>query len=299
MADGTPIIIKKKKVSHGGGHHGGSWKVAYADFVTAMMAFFMVMWIMGLSDQTKAQIQGYFKDPFGLIKSEPASKVLFTFPGVASSHHGEDQPTGKQAITNDRSNVKNIERVIRHNLQVDQKLKSILKNVTVKITPEGLLIELVEASNAAFFKSGSAQLNSAAYAVIDEVGPVLKKAHRPIIIEGHTDAVPYPSASYTNWNLSCDRANALLEALRKTGVPNQDFIGVRGLADTDLEVPSNPYDRRNRRVSILLPFLTPSSPDQLLPKRQAIGSFLDPLHTNRNVDLMPHIKPGATTLNEK
>jgi len=275
MADGAPIIVRKKKVVAAHAHHGGSWKVAYADFVTAMMAFFMVMWIMGLSDQTKAQIQGYFKDPFGLIKSEPASSKIFNIQTAPPESRPQVQ-SASNASQKDRDQIKQLREDISHKLMSDAKIRSIMKNVVLKITPEGLRIELVESADTAFFKTGSAVLNPAALEVTSRLSPLLTHSHRQIIVEGHTDSRPYPSSNYTNWDLSSDRANALLKNLVADYVPPSQFKGVRALADTDLEIPSRPFDPRNRRVSILLPYITPEEFSDILPKDEVKASMINP-----------------------
>jgi chemotaxis protein MotB len=264
MSEGTPIIIKKKKVHGGHAHHGGSWKVAYADFVTAMMAFFMVMWIMGLSDQTRAQIQGYFNDPLAIAKSEPKSDTI-----VGPKSQMKQRPGNAEAPDPAGKDAKQIE-AIKDRLEIelsgDKKLAGLLKNVEVTVTNEGLRIELVESRDAAFFKSGSAQLTPSAWPVIKKIAPIVADTHRKYIVEGHTDSVPYPSSAYDNWNLSQDRANTLRRALEKFGVSSSNLNGIRALADTQLKFPNAPKSAKNRRVTILLPFSDEKLPSLDLPK---------------------------------
>ncbi|MBS1717248.1 MAG: OmpA family protein [Armatimonadetes bacterium] len=265
MADGTPIIIKKKKGGGEHAHHGGSWKVAYADFVTAMMAFFMVMWIMGLSDQTKAQIQGYFNDPLGMNKSMPRSKNIITFKGMAAPMKGHSDGSGSNTVREDQNELKKVKKEIESKLaQIDQEAKAkgqtqlsiddLVKKVELSLTDEGLRIEFHEALGAIFFESGKAVIRPQALALIKDIAPILVKSRRLMRVEGHTDAKPYGGAGYTNWDLSTDRAKALYHALQTDGMPESRFEGVMGYADTKLKNPENPYHFSNRRVTLLLPF---------------------------------------------
>lgn len=264
MAD-TPIIIKKKK-SHGGhAHHGGSWKVAYADFVTAMMAFFMVMWIMGLSDDTRAQIQGYFNDPLGFIKNQPKLKLNISPPGSPATR-GAGSGEGNDSNKGDEAQLKEIKKEIEEVSQKDSNLDALLKHVDMTVTPEGLRIEFVESTVATFFASGSAELLPSAKEFIKRIAPLIQNSKRPLIFEGHTDAVPYPSESYTNWDLSSDRANAFRRAMESFGVPKEQCEKVTGFAATQLKRPDKPYDVSNRRVSLLLPFKKSKDTKKDLPR---------------------------------
>jgi len=285
MSDGTPIIIKKVKAHGGHAHHGGSWKVAYADFMTAMMAFFMVMWIMGLSDETKAQVAGYFNDPLGFKKSEQKSHTIVapkSAPGSRSKKN-QNSGTGKgngkgeapaKEKQPDEKKLQSIKDNIVAAMASDAKLRGLLKNVEMTITQEGLRIELVESKDAGFFESGIAILSPTAIQLVTKITPIIRHYDRAYIVEGHTDAVPYPSPSYTNWDLSTDRAMSLTRALFSAGLSPKRLTGVRGLADTQLKVPSDPTNYRNRRVTILLPFKADTAdggklPKDLLPKDSA------------------------------
>ncbi len=259
------IIIKKKKVSGHAAHHGGSWKVAYADFVTAMMAFFMVMWIMGLSDNDKAQISGYFNDPLGFMKAPPRSKTVFAVKG-APPPRSRSQMTGtigagKDGETHDMERVTRhqegnaLAKKIEHALEGAPDLAKLLKNIEFTVTKEGIRIEFVESTGSVFFDSGSAHIRPAATKLIARIAPLLAASGRPMIVEGHTDAKPYAGgALYDNWNLSTMRALALRGELAARGLGPNRFLAVRGLADTEPKVPEHPFDFRNRRVSLLLPW---------------------------------------------
>jgi chemotaxis protein MotB len=266
MADGTPIIIKKKKAHGGHGHHGGSWKVAYADFVTAMMAFFMVMWIMGLSEETKAKIQTYFQDPFSAVKKVPRADNFLDVKDVHAPKptFGGPEQTGPRE--REKAKLADLENSIRDHVQGDPALKALFKSLETSLTSEGLRVELVESTDAEFFKTGSAVLSDAAWHLVARIAPLLRKADHPIIVEGHTDARPYASKTYNNWDLSSDRANALRRALTLQGVSSDLFRGVRAYANTQLKHPENPLDPRNRRVTLLLPLQAPADAKLDLPK---------------------------------
>lgn len=262
MAD-TPIIIKKKRGHAEHGHHGGSWKVAYADFVTAMMAFFMVMWIMGLSDETRAQIQGYFNDPMGFVKNQPKLKMNISPPGAPNTGKG---PGSGEANQGDEKELKQIKESLTQKIKSDADLSKLLKYVEIEVTTEGLRIELVESTVATFFQSGSATILPQGMDFVKRVGPLIAASKRPVVIEGHTDAQPYPSDNYTNLDLSADRAKSMRQALQRSGVPVKQIEQIRALGDTQLKRPDKPYDVSNRRVSLLLPFRKPTDSKNYLPR---------------------------------
>jgi chemotaxis protein MotB len=255
MNEGAPVIIKKKKGHGEHAHHGGSWKVAYADFVTAMMAFFMVMWIMGLSDATRTQVQGYFNDPMGFAKSQPLSKNLINFKNMSPPKAGVNKPAGSVTETlKDEKELEKTEKQVQEALMSDPELKGLFKNIETDITEEGLRIEFVETAGAVFFESGGAVVRPAATKVVRTLAPVLANSRRSIIIEGHTDARPYQGSGYDNWDLSTDRAAALRRLLVNLGVHKDQILQVRGYAATKLRVVEDPYHFANRRVTILLPY---------------------------------------------
>ncbi|MER3497048.1 MAG: flagellar motor protein MotB [Armatimonadota bacterium] len=263
MAFGDQPIIVKKIVKHGAARHGGSWKVAYADFVTAMMAFFMVMWIMGLSEQTKAQIQGYFNDPIAFQKAMPRSKTVLMVPSppprtksqvgdhVGAGEKGED---AEAARSQQRKDGRDLAERIEGALGANPDLKKLLRNIDISVTDEGIRIELVESTGAVFFESGSDVIRPLAVRMIRKIAPILGATGQPVIVEGHTDAKPYAGELYNNWDLSTLRALALRRELAAAGLGSQRFLAVRGMAATQLRDPAHPYDFRNRRVSLLLPW---------------------------------------------
>jgi chemotaxis protein MotB len=277
MTDGTPIIIKKKKVHGGHAHHGGSWKVAYADFVTAMMAFFMVMWIMGLSDDTRTQIQGYFNDPVGFMRSMPRSRTVVAPTSAIAPRPGESVGGGRTVA--EQVEAQDLKEKIETALATAE-LAELKMHVQTEIVPEGLRIELVEAAGAVFFETGSARIRPQAKELIADIAPLLARSGRKMIIEGHTDAAPFPSSSYDNWNLSADRANSLRRSLIECGVGGDRIDEIRGFADTRLKLPKEPLHFSNRRVTLLLPFDFERPRSVELPseqlKKDIQGVFLTP-----------------------
>ncbi len=253
MAEGQ-IIIKKKRAHAAHAHHGGSWKVAYADFVTAMMAFFMVMWIMGLSDDTRTKIQGYFNDPLGFSKSSPSSKNVVTLsmmPGGPSKTRGSGGP--KLPGTN-VNQVASLDKAIKEMLAKDPVFKGMAQHISVGLDGDGLRIEFREASEPVFFDSGSKELKTAAIAIIRKIAPILIAKDVHIVVEGHTDSKPYAGTGYTNLDLSNDRAGSLYHALLGAGAREKNFQAVTGYADKRLKFAADPLNPQNRRVSILVPY---------------------------------------------
>jgi chemotaxis protein MotB len=232
-----PIIVIKKKGGHGGGHNGGAWKVAYADFVTAMMSLFIVLWLMGSSEKVKKAVAGYFNDPKGT-----GSLLGTTLTGTGV--------TIAQASTDDLQKLKE---KLEEEIKARKDLEKLSKQIEITITPEGLRIELIEGKDGTFFQSGSAQLSESGQQLLALLGKELKTLPNSLLIEGHTDATPYSSDnSYSNWDLSADRANSARRLLQQDGVRSDQVTQVRGYADQMLRVKNNPTDPSNRRISILV-----------------------------------------------
>ncbi|MEO8099764.1 MAG: flagellar motor protein MotB [Acidobacteriota bacterium] len=231
-----PIIIIKKVKDHGG-HHGGAWKVAYADFVTAMMALFIVLWLLSASEQVKKAVGGYFQDPSG------AGKLA----GTTSAGIGE----ALKVEENDLNALKEkIEKAMSQQVRDFDKLKDY---VNITVTEEGLRIELLESAAGIFFGSGSpvpSPLGGDLFAKLAEQLGVLPNL---VVIEGHTDARPYSRVGeYSNWELSTDRANAARRLMQQHGLRMDQVTQVRGYADQQLRKRDAPEDPSNRRISILV-----------------------------------------------
>jgi len=239
----TPVrIIVKKKKGHGG-HHGGAWKVAYADFVTAMMALFIVLWIVGQSSSAKQAISMYFTDP-GVFESGKGGGILQGSSGSAPS------PTSNAAIEMEKlkAEAKKIEEVIAATPEFD-KFKD---KIQITVAKEGLRIDLVENSTGLFFDVGSAQMKQETIKLLKIVAQEIGRLNNNIMIEGYTDARPYVGKDYSNWELSADRANTARRVLEGNGVRQDQILQVRGFADRNLKHPDLPMDAANRRVSILV-----------------------------------------------
>jgi chemotaxis protein MotB len=238
-AKAQPIVIKR----NGGhaGHHGGAWKVAYADFVTAMMALFIVLWLMNTSKPIQEAISGYFKDPAGTGK----------FVGIT-------QPPPKEVTKENLDKVKaELEKAIRQVANFD-KLKD---HIELTVTAEGLRIELLESQNGTFFESGKTEPNANGRELLMTIAEELGKAPNKISVEGHTDSQPFSGgANYTNWELSVDRANASRRIMQQHGLRPDQVAQVRGFADQQPRNAKNPSDSANRRITILVQYLDQKPP---------------------------------------
>ena len=255
---GKKIVIVKKKVMGGGGHHGGSWKVAYADFVTAMMAFFMVMWILGMDDQTKQAIEGYFANPVGYKKGYGSGNS----PVSTGSSPNSLQRTPLRMVVRsaEQRSFEKVRQQILSKISGNDSLKALNALVDVKVTNDGLRIELVESGNGDdYFPLGSSRMKPTMMLALQLIGEELRNVQHPIIMEGHTDAAKFSTAggSYGNWELSSDRANAARRVLESAGVSKGRITEVRGYADTQPRLLEDPMSPANRRISIMLPFSRP------------------------------------------
>ena len=245
-----PIIVIKKKGGHGG-HHGGAWKVAYADFVTAMMALFIVLWLMSQSDAVKKAVAGYFNDPKGT-----GSLLGTTLSGTGNG----STPTPDQ----NQKQLQDLKEKLEQQIQSNKELEKLNKQIEITITSEGLRIELLEDKNGTFYQSGSANLSPNGQELLALLATELKTLPNQPQIEGHTDASQYSNgANYSNWELSADRANSARRLLQQDGVRADQVTQVRGYADQLLRVKSNPYDPSNRRISILVKNSDNAPPPQL------------------------------------
>jgi len=264
MNGSRPIVIIKKKAGHGG-HHGGAWKVAYADFVTAMMALFIVLWLLNTSKPVREAVAGYFKDPAGTANKIGSSKA-----GVAEALAitKDDMPKLKEELEKAIRKMPNFE-----------KLKD---QIEITITPEGLRIELLETETGTFFELGSIEPNGYGKELLSLLAQELGKLPNRLSIEGHTDSKPYTGRrEYGNWELSADRANAARRLMQDSGLGGDQVSQIRGYADQMLRKPGQPLDASNRRISVIVQNLEPkpeapektdgkpetSTPPQIPPKK--------------------------------
>ena len=241
--DQSPIIIIRKKAAHGG-HHGGAWKVAYADFVTAMMALFIVLWLMNASDQVKKSISIYFRDPAGIGKE--------TGSGTAGS--GEAMSVGKDDMSK-------LEDKLKQAMKRSPEFENLRDHIDMTVTGEGLRIELLESEKGIFFDSGSPSPSNVGSEMIVQLAQELGKMPNDIVIEGHTDSRPFTSkAGYSNWELSADRANAARKLMESSGLRPNQVVQVRGFADQQPRMKDDPEDATNRRVSVIVRYQRANPP---------------------------------------
>jgi len=254
MKRDEPVIIIKKKGGKHDDYHGGSWKVAYADFVTAMMAFFLVMWIMGMDEGVRDMVQGYFNDPLGSFDQSPSS-LLMMYDGTPGRDGSPD--VGGTGLLAQYGIFTGLAQAIRSGFS-ETGFEDMEVEVEVSVSEEGLRIELMETSGEdVFFQTGSAQVRPALDAAMNIIGRELKVLRHPMVVEGHTDARPFAGETdYGNWELSVDRANAVRRTLMAASEGQIRVHEVRGYADQLLRNPDDPEAPQNRRVSLLIPFLS-------------------------------------------
>jgi chemotaxis protein MotB len=252
MAAAKPIIVIKKKINHAG-HHGGAWKVAYADFVTALMALFIVLWLLNSSKPVKEAVSGYFKDPSG--KSNKSGN------GAAGS--------GDQLNVN-RDNMGQIKEELQKAMREVKGFDQLKDQVEMTVTGEGLRIELMETEQGTFFPSGAPEPNSSGKEILEKLAHELGGLPNKISVEGHTDATPYAGdKSYSNWELSADRANAARRLMQESGLGHQQVTQVRGYADQRLRKADKPNDASNRRISVIVQYQAPAGEEGKPPAAAA------------------------------
>jgi chemotaxis protein MotB len=233
----APIIVIKKKSGHAG-HHGGAWKVAYADFVTAMMALFIVLWLMNSSKQIQQAVGGYFKDPTG------TSKMV-----------GSDMRGSGENFSLTKDNMAELKEELQRAMRQVPNIDKLKNHIDMTVTSEGLRIELLESATSTFFNSGNSDPNTDGRDILILLAQELGTIPNKIAIEGHTDSKPYPQQNnYGNWELSADRANAARRLMQQNGIREDQVIQVRGFADQRLRKVDAPLDPSNRRVSLIVEY---------------------------------------------
>lgn len=241
-------IIIKKKASHGE-HHGGAWKVAYADFVTAMMALFIVLWLMNTSKQLQEAVGGYFKDPTG------SSKMV----GTDMHGSGENFYARKQDMAK-------IKEELQAKIRRITNFEKLSKQIEMTITAEGLRIELLEDANGTFFDLGDAKPSPSGKELLTALAQEIGKLPNRVSIEGHTDSKPYQGdGSYSNWELSADRANAARRIMCSTRIREDQVEQMRGFADQHLRNKNDAADPANRRISLIVQYLESKPADDVPP----------------------------------
>lgn len=273
MSDGERIVIKRARKRGGHeAHHGGAWKVAYADFVTAMMALFIVLWIVANNVTIRASVADYFRDPGAMHKGSSGvlsgNNIMRPFsessPLQAPSNPHQAQPADEKAGSPQQAEMDKLreegEKLIKTIAAIPD-LAKFKDQIQITLTKEGLRIELIEQSEGLFFDIGSARLKPDAAQLLRLIAARIGAFPNDVTIEGHTDSRPYVRAGYNNWDLSSDRANAARRVLEENGIRERQITGVNGYADRRLKNPAKPLDFSNRRVTILVAFATSGVPD--------------------------------------
>ena len=285
MADDKkqPIVIKK--IVKGGGHHGGAWKVAYADFVTAMMAFFLLLWLLGVTDEAmRGGISEMFKAPSPLIGPGGASTSMIKLGGTKEIPRGDGDKLNQQtpneetkpeiievidveAIEKEKKTLDQLMEKLKETIEQSDMLKDFKDQLLLEVTPEGLRIQIVDKKNRPMFSAGSEKLKPYTRVILRELAKTIAKyAPNQISITGHTDEsafgkgiIEYETVDgevlrkqYSNWELSSDRANAARRELVKGGMPKKQVGRVVGLSSSILFDKKNPYSPVNRRISIIV-----------------------------------------------
>lgn len=268
-----PIVVKRiKKVA--AGHHGGAWKIAYADFVTAMMAFFLLMWLLGSTSKgTQQGIADYFKTPLrvslgGGEGSGDSSSVIKGGGESLTRSNGQvkkgDTPSEKKMINIkaatqeflrvELEKLKALKATIEKKIDDNPALKNFKNQVRLDITSDGLRIQIVDDQNRPMFQNGRAQLETYTIEILHELGKTLNEVPNKISLSGHTDALTYSggNSGYSNWELSSDRANASRRELIAGGLLDDKIVRVIGMSSSALFNPADPLDPANRRISIII-----------------------------------------------
>jgi chemotaxis protein MotB len=233
----APIIIVHKKVM-AVRHHGGAWKVAFADFVTAMMALFIVLWLLNTSQNVKNAIAGYFKDPTGNGR----------MVGSALAGAGESLQIKKE-------DLKDLKEKLEQAIKEVPEFKTLNDQVQITVTGEGLRIELMESKKNSFFESGNARPSGIGQEFLAKLAKEIGALPNYVTIEGHTDAKPFSSdKGYSNWELSADRANSARRLMEESGLRENQVTQVRGFAAQRLRKLDAPEDPSNRRISIIVQY---------------------------------------------
>lgn len=250
MAENQPIIIKKKKAG-GHGSHGGAWKIAYADLVTAMMAFFLVMWIIGLDEKTKVGIAEYFNNPSAFGMNKPSSRHVLPLGKQPVSAPGQMDKNEEPEANLPYEDAKRARTGIEETYKGDQTLGAIRAQTSVTLGKDGLRVELADSGGASFF-AADGSLTAAGRRAVEAASNIIINAKSRVQIEGHSEATPGRSAAALD--LGGQRAAAVAKALIDAGFPGDRILSVTSLGATKLRFPDQPATPANRRVVILVPY---------------------------------------------
>lgn len=282
--DKQPIIVIKrvKKAKHP--HHGGAWKIAYADFVTAMMAFFMLMWLLALLN--KYQLEGvakYFK--------KPVKEAFVVDKATQSKQSSPDDSAGPSAKGEGKNEMAALSDKLKKDLQDDDSMNKFEKQVDFDLCDDGVRVSLHDLENKEMFTVGKAAYNKEALSILNWVGQELNKVNKKLVIIGHTDGTDYHDENYTNWELSAERANATRRALIKNGLDPKKILRIIGAGDTVLLDKEKENDPKNRRIEIVI--LNDDAANRLLDSAP-IKKVKEPIVAQKKaIDI---IKKGSTEL---
>jgi len=258
-------IVYRNKRGHAA-HHGGAWKVAFADFMTAMFALFLVLWLINQSSDVKSAIAGYFQDPLGRA-DEFGSSIMKGDGAQAATVRPMPQPDPTD-LRRDRLAI--VQAQLEQSMKDVPELKDVKSYVEMEMTSDGLRINLLENATGVFFQTGVATPSDRGQKVLALIGAKLARLPNNLRIEGYTDARPFAGgAAYTNWELSADRANAARRILNASGVTEQHVAQIRGMADRELRDPAHPMADSNRRITITVLF--DGTPAAAPPESTAAG----------------------------
>lgn len=263
------IVVRKKKGGHGG-HHGGAWKVAYADFVTAMMALFIVLWLVGQNEKIKEAVAGYFKDPrkfqevIALSKAGGGKGILEGQPPSPPAA-GAPTPGERIVLVTEKAQFEEATKKLKNKIASVPMFDELKENLVIEMTNDGMRIEMLESEKGVFFASGSAIPDATGRSLLELLARELASLDNPIVIEGHTDSHPLLGrGDYTNWELSADRANSARRIMEAGGSRPGQVDEVRGYADHRLRYP-DPYEPKNRRISIVVKYVGKDKGELKLP----------------------------------
>jgi chemotaxis protein MotB len=272
-----PVIVKKIYEAPHAGHHGGAWKVAYADFVTAMMAFFLLMWLLGATtEKQRKALADYFAPTLISSKQDGAGSTSFfggdsitsvdKYPNRAGQTGTKSMTMPRDAIggpkeasglRQDKENFKQVREKLMKKIASDKSMKRFARNLRITETREGMRIDMIDEANFAMFVSGTDILTPDAINLLSQVADTLRGLPNGLIIRGHTDAQPVSAGLGTNnWQISSARAEATRAHLVRSAISETQFLRIEGVADREPYFPKNPYDARNRRMSITLGWRT-------------------------------------------
>jgi len=257
MEGSRPIIVIKKKAAHAG-HHGGAWKVAYADFVTAMMALFIVLWLLNMNKPVREAIAGYFKDPSG------TASLL----GTSVEGKGE-------AVAKPKDDMGKLKEELEKAIRQMPNFENLKDQIEITVTSEGLRIELLESASGTFFNLGASNPNDDGKRLLNLLAGELGKLPNKISMEGHTDSKPFSGKrNYGNWELSTDRANSARRLMQENGLRLDQVAQVRGFADQLPRKPADRFDPSNRRISLIVQYVDSQDAEQG-KTQEAVGKITE------------------------